>query len=56
MTHIPKPSPQPWKMQLELDLFEEFELGEEDTQEIFIDDPEGYMDELELEEDITKAK
>ena len=58
MSKKPNPSPQPWKLQVdtELDLFTEFELGEDVTQEIFIDDPETYMDDLEFEDEITEVK
>lgn len=54
----PNPSPQPWKLQIDtqLNLFEEFEVGEDETQEIFIDDPETYMDDLEFEDEITEVK
>lgn len=53
----PKPSPQPWKMDVErkLDLFEEFSPCENDTQEFLITEPDDYMDELSFEDAITEV-
>jgi len=51
----PNPSPQPWKLDIELDLFEEYAAHEDDTQEFLITEPDDYMDDLEFEDEITEV-
>lgn len=47
------PSPQPWKLDLsgQLDLFDEFDVGDDPTDEYHITEPDDYM--KRFEEDDT---
>lgn len=49
------PSRQDWKLKVPVDLFDEYNPSEDDTQQVFIDDPEEYMEDLELEDEITEV-
>lgn len=54
-----KVTPQPWKLEVPrpLDLENEFSShDDEPTQEIFIDDPEFYMEDLEFDDAITEVE
>jgi hypothetical protein len=53
--HFPRVTPQPWKLEVprHLDLEEEFNPSDEPTQEFHITEPDDYMTELELEDEIT---
>lgn len=50
-------SPQPWKLEVpkELDLEEEFELHDDPTSEFLITEPDDFMDDLALEDEITEV-
>lgn len=49
------PSPQPWKLDIQgqLDLFDEFAVQDDPTQEHFITEPDDYMQELSFENEDT---
>lgn len=53
----PRPSPQPWKLEVPkyLDLEEEFSPSEDDTCEFLINDPDDYMDAQTFEDEDTQV-
>jgi hypothetical protein len=52
-----RPSPQPWKLQVNthLDLFEEFEENDEPTVQFLVTEPDDFMAALEKDEEITEV-